>query len=322
MSITNSTTKTHRGVRHTSRAARWSLVLGIGAVGVPLVLVIVSKAFGIKSVNPDRWGTALLVGPFLLSVSAIVLGIHAVRSIDHSPDDLGGKPIVAAGLLLSGMQIAGTCVWLVSQTEKPRQAAARITSVNNLKQIAIALHSFHDDYQYFPSDGAAPLSVPSKLSWRVQILPYLEQQRLYDQFHHDEPWDSPHNLKLLPLMPNIYLDPRFQSRQDLATGLTYYRGFAGPGGVLGANPPVSLALGDNVGFAANTLMAIEAGDSVPWTKPEDPDFNESSPFGGPKRVKFVAVFVDGHVQTLPQDFDREMIRRMMNWENTEPINLP
>ena len=74
--------------------------------------------------------------------------------------------------------------------------------------------------------------------------------------------------------------------------------------------------------ASYTLLIVEAGDPVPWTKPEDPSFNENSPFGGPKREKFAAAFLDGHIQMLPADFDREMIRRMINWRNTEPVELP
>lgn len=101
--------------------------------------------------------------------------------------------------------------------------------------------------------------------------------------------------------------------------MTYYRGFAGTGSVLGADPPVSLL---NT-FVSNKILAVEAGEPVPWTKPEEPGFDENGPFGGPKRASFfVVLFADGHVQTLPQNFDPEMIRRMIDWRNTEPVNLP
>ena len=77
----------------------------------------------------------------------------------------------------------------------------------------------------FPSE--VPSSVPdrpnplvpagSKLSWRVQILPFIEEDCLYKEFHQDEPWDSPHNVKLLPRMPKIFIDPRFQSLRTTGT---------------------------------------------------------------------------------------------------------
>jgi len=155
----------------------------------------------------------------------------------------------------------------------------------------------------------------------VQILYYIESYGF--KFHHDEPWDSSHNIKLLPYMPKIFLDPRFQSEADRANGLTYYRGFVSPGSVLGASPPTTLSEITNKNGCSNTLLIVEAGEPVPWTKPEDPSFNENGPFGGPNQAKIFAVlFADGHVQTIPQSFDRKMIGRMINWENMEPITLP
>lgn len=157
----------------------------------------------------------------------------------------------------------------------------------------------------------------------MQILPLIEEGVLYKEFHQDEPWDSPHNIKLLPRIPRIYRDPRFETEDDRKKGLTYYRGFVGPGSVLGANPPTTLTEITDKNGTLNTLLVVEAGDPVPWTKPEDPTFNENSALGGPNRAKIFAVlFADGHVQTIPQSFDREMIGRMINWQNTEPINLP
>jgi len=84
--------------------------------------------------------------------------------------------------------------------------AGRGQSNNNLKQIAIAFHQYHDTYKSLPlhaiysKDGKTPL-----LSWRVAILPFIEQDALYKQFKLDEPWDSEHNKKLIPLMPRIYM---------------------------------------------------------------------------------------------------------------------
>ena len=123
-------------------------------------------------------------------------------------------------------------------------------------------------------------------------------------------------------MPKIYLDPRFQTMADREKGLTYYRGFVGPGGILGSSPPASLTAITNANGASNTLMIVEGGDPVPWTKPEDPSFNENGPFGGPNRKDFWALFADGHVQKFPAKTDPALIRKMINWQNTEPIQFP
>ncbi len=61
----------------------------------------------------------------------------------------------------------------------------------------------------FPNDlGTDPKNTTANLSWRVHILPFIEENALYQEFHLDEPWDSPHNIKLLNRMPPTYRDPR------------------------------------------------------------------------------------------------------------------
>ena len=86
-----------------------------------------------------------------------------------------------------------------------RGAADRVKSMNNLKQIDLAMQMYNVENGKFPSATGAegkPL-----LSWRVRMLPYLEQSQLYEQFHFDEPWDSEHNKPLVGKMPRIYVAP-------------------------------------------------------------------------------------------------------------------
>src|SRR5262249_24941809 len=119
--------------------------------------------------------------------------------------------------------------------EKFKHAAARMTSQNNLKQMGLAVHNYHDAMGRFPFPGiSSPKGQPfcglpaahPNLSWRVAILPYIEQQNLYQQFHIDEPWDSEHNKKLIPLMPKIYAP---LGGADAPKGNTFYRMFTGLG---------------------------------------------------------------------------------------------
>ena len=106
---------------------------------------------------------------------------------------------------------------LLPAVQKVREAAARASDANNLKQIGLAMHGFHDANGAFPPaawgakaqwdnkpdpDTGRPKA--GGLSWRVAILPYIEQQALYLRFKHDEPWDSPANKQLIPLMPKLY----------------------------------------------------------------------------------------------------------------------
>src|SRR5262249_42904220 len=165
--------------------------------------------------------------------------------------------------------------------------------------------------------------LPSKrLSWRVHLLQIMGQDSLYKQFKLDEPWDSPHNIKLLPNMPMFYRCRRFE---DPGPGMTYYRSFDGFGAVLACPGGVDLVAITNASGTANTIMVVEAGEPVPWTKPDDLDMDPRKPlpfFGGPKRLKFNALFADGHVEVIPQDIKPQKLRDMANWANTGPIQLP
>ncbi len=97
--------------------------------------------------------------------------------------------------------------------------------VNNLKQIGLAMHAYHDSYKGFPSAAIYSKDGKPLLSWRVAILPFIEEGNLYNQFKLDEPWDSEHNLKLLDKMPKTY-GPIGNNKDDKTK--TYYRVFTGP----------------------------------------------------------------------------------------------
>src|SRR5947199_591137 len=75
---------------------------------------------------------------------------------------------------------------LVPAVQKVREAAARIQCTNNLKQIGLALHAYHDTYRAFPQayDRALPWNAPdngTRKSWMTLILPYIEQQNLQNK---------------------------------------------------------------------------------------------------------------------------------------------
>jgi hypothetical protein len=120
--------------------------------------------------------------------------------------------IVIGSLLLPG------CNRGISHSDSNEQAAAntaaesesdqrlRAQSVNNLKQIALALNNYHDTYKAFPAAvQIGPKDVPH--SWRISILPFLESFPLYERYRLDEPWDSEHNKTLLPEMPAVLRAP-------------------------------------------------------------------------------------------------------------------
>ena len=90
------------------------------------------------------------------------------------------------------------------EAETKREDSLRAHSTNKMKQIGLAMHNFHDSHRRFPARAERIGKGNPLLSWRVHILPLVGQVKLYKQFHFDEPWDSPHNKKLIEKMPAVF----------------------------------------------------------------------------------------------------------------------
>jgi len=143
-------------------------------------------------------------------------------------------------------------------------AAARAKSQNNLKQIAIAMHIYHDTFEAFPPAAVVNKAGKPILSWRVLILPYIEQNNLYQQFKIDEPWDSPNNIKLLDKMPSVYAEtvPTAAKANE-----THYKLFVGNGAAFELLRGTKIT--DFRDGTSNTIMLATAATPSPWTKPDD-----------------------------------------------------
>lgn len=266
--------------------------------------------------------------PVFLSVPAIILGFMGLSAVGKSGGKLKGKGLAIAGLVLGFVTIPlivfhmGVAVgMLMTAVGKSRDAANRINSVNNLKQIGLAMHVYSDANNFtMPSEASSQRRHP--VSWRVEILPFIEEMALYQQYNFDEPWDGPTNKQLLSRMPKIYLDPRFQRPEDRASGLTYYRAFVGPQSILGSAKAPTLGEITTADGTSTTLLVVEAGEPVPWTKPDDPSFNETGPFGGPRRIDFLALYADGHVAPMPIKTPSSTIRALITWNGKEQVTPP
>jgi hypothetical protein len=211
---------------------------------------------------------------------------------------------------------------LVAQPPLPARAAPAdvFSSSNNLKFILIALHNYHDVKGSFP-----PPAIPDKngkplLSWRVAILPYVEQEALYREFKLDEPWDSEHNKKLIGRMPKIYATPG-DNKDDIRAGRTRYRVFVGRGAAWEMNNLFTFR--NFTDGTANTWMVVVAKEAVPWTKPEelpfDPKKNMADLLGTVGGV-WQAGFADGHVENYPKLPKAETINALITRDGGEVIN--
>jgi len=238
------------------------------------------------------------------------------------PEGAGGTGIgghVKGILLILGCVVVAVGL-LLPAVSRPGYPARRAQCSNNLKQIGLALYNIHDATGHCPpaaiiKDGRA------LLSWRVAILPYLEQRALYTEFHLDEPWDSPHNKALLPRMPAVYACPSDRVASP-ATGLTTYRVLVGPGTLFEGAEGVKLD--DVTDGTATTLAVVESPLAVPWTKPEELAYDPRGPlppFGSEHRDGFKALFADGSVRSIPSATADLALRRLITRNGGEAISL-
>src|SRR5262249_24889998 len=155
----------------------------------------------------------------------------------------------------------------VSGVQRVREAAQRAKDANNLKQIALAFHNYHDSNGAFPQAALYDKDGKATLSWRVVILPYIEQDNLYQQFKLDEPWDSAHNKKLLAKMPPVYKHPFAKPSSPYGT---FYQVAVGKGTIFEGKRGTRIQ--EITDGTSNTILVLTAAKDVPWTKPEDQPF--------------------------------------------------
>jgi hypothetical protein len=144
----------------------------------------------------------------------------------------------------------------------------RVSCSNNLKNIALALHNYHDTHGAFP-----PAFVPDEdgrpmHSWRVLILPYLEEKARYDQYDFQQPWDAPDNRRLLTPVPPVYQCPA-----DLAVvrGRGSWTSYVAIVGERTAWPgSKSRKFADFADGTSNTIWLVEdQSHQIPWMEPRD-----------------------------------------------------
>ena len=203
-------------------------------------------------------------------------------------------------------------------TKSTKMSAAGMQQSNNLKQILLAIHNFESAHQGLPprmtvSEKGTPL-----LSWRVFLLPYIEEQALYNEFHLDEPWDSPHNLKLVDRIPFGYQSSQFP---DLTRGQTLIQAPMQSGFTWNGNENRMLTFQDITDGTSNTICFVVApkDKGVVWTKPDDLKLGLDSLvadlFGDRESIE--VGFFDGSVQKLERTIKAGLLKALMTHAGDE-----
>ncbi len=223
--------------------------------------------------------------------------------------ELAGAP-VTSGVLIS---------LLLPAVQAAREAARQSQSTNNLKYIGLAMMTYADAHKHFPGRARFKDGKPL-LSWRVEILPYLDQKVLYDQFHLDEPWDSEHNRTLVEHMPAVFQNPSL-SAEAIREGKTNYLAPTGAGTMFKWDSGASF--GSFRDGTSNTIMVVEADEdrAVVWTQPDDLEIDPEKPLEGLGHLRpngFLTVFADGHARLIQRSIDLRVLANLFNPLDGQP----
>lgn len=211
----------------------------------------------------------------ILALEAGFLSIFAslvIAQIHHWVNDKSSAH--RYGFRIGVILIIGVFIYwqLIAVTAYVIAAESSMVASARLREIVVALHNWHQEHDAFPPVASYAADGKPLLSWRVHLLPYLGHQELYKQFRLNEPWDSPHNVSLLPKLPECYRLPQYG--RQAPWGGTFYQLIVGPGAVFEIGKQATLPQIDARGRTSSTIILGIALEAVPWTKPADLVFED------------------------------------------------
>ncbi|WDQ17851.1 DUF1559 domain-containing protein [Rhodopirellula sp. P2] len=168
------------------------------------------------------------------------------------------------GVLVCGGILVGL---MLPAVEAAREAARRMSCSNNMKQIGLALHNYHAAYNQLPPAYTVDKDGNKLHSWRVAILPFMEQQALYQQIDLSKPWDAPENAGVASTAVSAYACPSKKGDPLMTT----YVAVVDPSGMFEGAIPTTF--GQATDGLSNTILLVETEhqNEVHWMSPEDID---------------------------------------------------
>lgn len=221
-----------------------------------------------------------------------------------------------------------TMAMMLPAIQASRSAARRTQGANNLRQIGLAMHNFEATFNSLPAAYSIDDEGEPLLSWRVHLLPFLQEAALYDEFKLDEPWDSEHNRKLIERMPPVFA----AVGSELEEGKTNYVAVRGDRAIFavpnadqaGRTTPAGIGFRHILDGTSNTIAVVEASDErgVIWTKPDDLPYDERDPMAGLVGLYpegFQALFTDGSVRFIPAHLAAEILNALFTRDGGEVV---
>lgn len=229
--------------------------------------------------------------------------INDMRSQSPKMADMMSNLLKSLGTTVSGNTVSVTVAKpegfedaLKEGMAAAQVAAQQVAALNDMKQLALAIHNYHDAMRRFPF-AADPTYVSEELSWRVLILPYVEENALYDRFDTKQGWDGETNKLLAEEMPAVF-------GGDSANSTVVY---------IRPDKPVQ-TFGGVLDGSSMSIMLLETLNPVPWTKNQDISVKEAIEMVNslPEGQQVRAARYDGSAIMLPGDYSPEEIEAMMD----------
>ena len=232
----------------------------------------------------------------------------------------GTAMIVIGVVLLGGLLVCGGVVALIAipGVSRVRMSAQRANSQNNLRQLGIAIHNYHDTYQEFPPAVVKDANGKPLYSGLVLLLPFMEQQNIYQQFDQSKAWDDPVNRNASRQMIPAFTNP---ASTDNRMGHSDYMLVGGPNAILSETGKNTFA--NILDGTSNTIMAVEVGSGntlESWAQPVT--WDPSKPFTGPDPTMVNVLFGDGSVRALPKTTPLQTLRLISDRQDGQPVNIP
>jgi prepilin-type processing-associated H-X9-DG protein len=241
--------------------------------------------------------------------------------------DRNGRTVPSSVSKVSSIALAVVIVLIVSVflavyyglpgMEGAREAARRSRCSNNLKQIGLALHNYHDAYKSFPPAFVPDENGEAIHSWRVAILPFLEQQALFNQYEFKQPWNGPRNQRLHDVAIEAYRCPSDSGKQSTHTS---YVMIVGEDTV--SDGPGMVHFREIKDGTSNTIIVAELEQSgIHWMEPRDmslEDFLSFQRSGHPHVVN--VLFCDGSVRAISDVTDAKSLQALCTIDGGEVIS--
>lgn len=252
----------------------------------------------------------------------------AIQSLLHRRGQMSTTAIVflVIGIVFFVMVVVvGVLIALLLPAVQQARTAARSTqSKNNLKQIGLALHNYHDVYLMFPPGGIYTKSDEPYNAWMTSLLPYVEQANLYSQIDFNQPWTAPKNQLFFQTVIPGYLNPNIGPEVSKVVGGFGASHYAGNSQVLQKNESVKIF--DIVDGTSNTILAGEvSGGFMAWGDPEnrrDPANGfgaAANQFGGSGRRGVNMLLADGSVRFISEDVDTQTLKALASPAGNEQV---